>query len=51
MGKGLEEKMCQEQLRSLGLFSPKKRRQRKGLITAYSFLRRGVDGQELVSGL
>ena len=48
--KGLEGKMFGEQLRSLGLFSLKKRRLRD-LITVYSFLTRGTEGQALISSI
>ena len=34
--KGLEEKMYEEKLRCLGLFSPEQRRLRGGLMVAYS---------------
>ena len=34
MGKDLEGKLCEEQLRSLGLFSPEQRRLRGGLMVA-----------------
>ena len=34
--KGLEDKMCEEWLRSCGLFSPEQRRLRGGLMVAYS---------------
>jgi len=34
MAKGLEGKMCEERLRSLGLFSPEQRRLRGGLVVA-----------------
>jgi len=34
MGKDLESKLCEEQLRSLGLFSPERRRLRGGLMAA-----------------
>ena len=37
MGKGLEGKMYEEQLRSCGLFSPEQRRLRGGLMVAYNF--------------
>ncbi len=44
MVKGLE-KMREELLRSLGLFSPEQSRLRGGLMVACSSLTRGVEGQ------
>ena len=41
MGKGLENKIYEEWLMSLGLFSPDKMRLRGGLRVAYGFLMRG----------
>ena len=48
---GLEGKMYEEWLKSLGLFSPKKRRLRVGLMVACSSLTRGAEGQALSSAL
>ena len=45
--KGLEGKMYEEQLRSLGFFSPEQRR----LMVSYSFLMRGAEVQALSSAL
>ena len=44
MVQGPEGKMYEQQLKSLGLFSPEKRRLRGGLMVAYSFSQ-GVEGQ------
>lgn len=41
--------MYEEWLRSLSLFSPEKRRLRIGFMVAYSFFRRGLEEQALVS--
>lgn len=51
MVKGLEENMYEECLRSLGLFSPEKKRLRGVLMVAYSFFMRGLDGMGLNSSL
>ena len=51
MVKGLEQKMCEERLRCLGLFSPEQSRPRGGLMAACSFLMRGAEGQALSSAL
>ena len=44
--KGLEANMYEEQMRSLGLFSPEKRRMRGDLIRAYGFLMRRSEGAD-----
>lgn len=49
--KGLEEKMYEEQLRSLDLFSLQKRKLRGDLITIYSFFTRGPEEQALICAL
>lgn len=49
--KGPEEKMYEEWLRSLGLFSPEKKRLKGVIMVAYSFFMRGLDGQGLNSSL
>ena len=41
MVKGLEEKLYEEWLKSLGLFSLEKGRLRRDLMVVYSFLTRG----------
>jgi len=51
MVKGLEGKMCEEQLRPLGLLSPEQSRLRGGLMAACSSLTRGAEGQALSSAL
>jgi len=43
MGKGLECKACEKQLRSMGLLGPEQRSLRRGLIAAYSLLSRGTE--------
>ena len=40
MGKDLEGKIDEKQLRSLSLFSPEQNRLRRALMVAYSFLKR-----------
>lgn len=49
--KGLEEKMYEEQLRSLDLFSLQKRKLRGDLIIIYSFFTRGPEEQALIFAL
>lgn len=39
VGKGLEHKFYEEQLRKLGLLNPEKKRLRKCLIMLYSYLK------------
>lgn len=51
MVKCREGKMYEEWLKSLGLFSLEKRMQRGGLMVAYCFLTKGVEGQVLRSAL
>ena len=51
MMKGPEEKMYEEQLRSLDLSSPEQSRPRVGLMAACSSLTRGAEGQALSSAL
>jgi len=51
MVEGLEGKVCEEQLSSLGLFSPEQSSPRGGLMAACSSLTRGVEGQALSSAL
>ena len=51
MGKGLEGKMYEGRLRSLGLFSPEQSSLMGGLMAACSSLTRGVEGQALSSAL
>ena len=51
MVKGLEGKMHEERLRSLGLLSPQQSRPRGGLMAACSSLTRGAEGQALSSAL
>lgn len=48
MLKFLEGKALGKQLRPLVLFSPEKRRLKRGLMAAYSFLTREAEGQTLV---
>ena len=47
----LEGKILGEQLKSLGLLSPEKRRLKGVIMVAYSFFMRGLDGQGLNSSL
>lgn len=49
MVKGLQGKIYEEQLRALGLFSLKKRRLKRGLVSACSFLTREAEGKTLIS--
>lgn len=49
--KGLEGKIDKQQLSSLGLFSPEKKRLRGDLMVACSFLMKGAEGQMLISSL
>lgn len=49
MMKDLEGTIYEEWLSSFGFFSLEKGRQRSDLITAYSFLMVGVEGQTLIS--
>ena len=51
MVKCLAGKAFEEQLTSLALLNPEKRRLRGGLMVAYSFLMRGTEGQVLISPL
>lgn len=46
MVNSLEGKMCKEQLMSLELFRPDKRRLRGDLVVAYSFFTRGSGGAD-----
>lgn len=49
--KDLEGKMYEECLKSLGFFSPEKKRLRGGLMVAYSFLTGGMQEQVLIPAL
>ena len=52
MGVSVDSKLnAHESTVCLGFFSPEKGRLRGGLMTAYSFFRRGAKGQVLISAL
>jgi len=51
MVKDLEGKMFEECLKSLGFFSPEKKRLRGGLMVAYNILIGGAEGQIWISSL